>query len=292
MIVQNRDFFNEPMFKSFLYTLENTMDSVVITSTSPQEYFLYVNEAFKRKTGYTESDLLGKSPRILQGPQTSRIVLDELKEKLQKGENFIGQNTNYRKDGSKYIVKWYVSALKDIKEQTIAYISYQKEMTQSIWEHKQVQYLAAVTNQIDQMVIVTDLVGKIVYMNDSYVRGTGYKREYLLKKNIKFIRSGKHTKSFYKNIWLLLLNNESFHGTMINKRQNGELFFEKKTISPIKNDEGNIEFFVSIGQDITEIIEQSEEYRNKAYHDTLTGLGNRLKFDEIIDRKYIEFLKN
>lgn len=291
MIVEYRAFFDEPMFKSFLDTFENSIDSVVITSTSPQEYFLYVNKAFKRKTGYVESDLVGKSPRILQGPQTNRVIIDDLKEKLKKGEDFIGQNTNYRKDGTTYIVKWYISALKNEKAETIAYLSCQKEVTQSVWEHKQAQFLASVTNQIDQMVVVTDLVGIVVYANDAFVRQTGYSREYILHRSINFIRSGKHTRSFYHDLWNTLLTNQSFHGTMINKRQDGELYFEQKTITPIKNDEGDIEFFVSIGQDITPLVKQSDEYRDKAYHDALTGLYNRLKFDEVLDRKYREFIK-
>jgi diguanylate cyclase (GGDEF)-like protein/PAS domain S-box-containing protein len=292
MIVEHRDFFDDPMFQAFLETFENSIDSVVITSTSPEEYFLYVNEAFKRKTGYTENDLIGKSPRILQGPQTNRVIIDDLKSKLQKGQNFIGQNTNYRKDGTTYIVKWYISALKNDKGKTIAYVSYQKEITQAVWDHKQAQFLASVVNQVDQMVVVTDLRGDIVYVNDSFLKQTGYDKEFVMHRSINFIRSGKHTQSFYADIWQTILQDKSYHGTLINKRKNGELYFEQKTITPIKNEDGDVEFFVSIGQDITELVQESNEYKNKAYHDTLTGLYNRLKFDEIVERKYRTFLGN
>ncbi|MFT5661606.1 MAG: diguanylate cyclase (GGDEF)-like protein/PAS domain S-box-containing protein [Sulfurimonas sp.] len=205
MIVAHRDFFDEPMFKTFLDTFENSIDSVVITSTSPEEYFLYVNKVFKQKTGYEEDDLVGKSPRILQGPLTNRRVIDELKQNLQDDKYFLGQNTNYRKNGSSYIVKWSISALKNTQNETIAYISFQKEVTQSVWDHKQAHYLASVVNQ---------------------------------------------------------------------------------------NKDGDIDFYVSVGQDITSLINKSDEYKSKAYHDSLTGLYNRQKFDEIIERKYSDFLKN
>lgn len=98
MIVQPCDFFQEYWVKQFLASFEHTIDSVVITTTSPEEHFLYVNEAFKKKTGYTEEELLGKSPRILQGPKTERKILDNLKKKLQNGEDFFGTAINYRKD--------------------------------------------------------------------------------------------------------------------------------------------------------------------------------------------------
>lgn len=290
MIVEYREFFSTPMFQAFLETFEHSIDSVVITSTSPEEYFLYVNEAFKHKTGYVENDLIGKSPRILQGPQTNRDIIDDLKAKLQNGENFVGQNTNYRKDGTSYIVKWNISALKNEKAETIAYISYQKEVTQSVWDHQQVQFLASVVNQVDQMVVVTDLRGVIVYVNDSFLKQTGYSKECVMYRSINIIRSGKQPRSFYTDLWKTLLNNRSYHGTLINKRKNGALYFEQTTITPIKNEEGNIEFYVSIGQDITDLVKESNEYKNKAYHDTLTGLYNRLKFDEIIERKFNVFL--
>lgn len=77
MIVEHRDFFDEQFVKAFLDTFEGSLDSVVITTHSEQEHFLYVNEAFKKKTGYSESDLLGKSPRILQGPKTNPFVIQE-----------------------------------------------------------------------------------------------------------------------------------------------------------------------------------------------------------------------
>jgi diguanylate cyclase (GGDEF)-like protein/PAS domain S-box-containing protein len=290
MIVEHRDFFDDPVFQSFLESFESSIDSVVITSTSPEEYFLYVNEAFKRKTGYTESDLIGKSPRILQGIQTNREVLDNLKSNLKKGQNFIGQNTNYRKDGTAYIVRWYISALKNEKGETIAYISYQKEINQSIWDHNQAQFLASVVNQVDEMVVVTDLKSKIVYVNDSFLKQTGYSKEFVIHRNINFIRSGKHPKSFYADLWQTLLQDKSYQGVLINKRKNGELYFERKTITPIKNEDGNVEFFVSVGQNITQLVQESNEYKDKAHHDTLTGLYNRLKFDEIIERKYRAFL--
>jgi len=292
MIVEHRDFFNDGMFKTLLESFEYSLDSIVITSLSPQEHFLYVNQAFKLKTGYTESELVGKSPRILQGPKTNRKILDELKSKLKSNEHFRGQNVNYKKDGSEYIVKWQVSALKNDNKETIAYISFQKELTQSIWEHKKIHFLAAAINQVDQMVVVTDLKGIIVYVNDAFSRGTGFSKEFALNRSIDFLSSKKHSKSFYSDLWQTLLENRSYHGTFINKRKNGEIYFEQKTITPIVNEDGEVEFFVSIAQDITSIINQSDEYKNKAYTDVLTGLYNRLKYDEVMQRKYKEFLNN
>ncbi len=292
LIVEHKEFLDEHWVKTFLDTFENSIDSVVITTTSPDEHFLYVNEAFKKKTGYSETELIGKSPRILQGPKTNRKVLDKLKENLQNGENFVGQNTNYRKDGTKYIVRWYVSALKNPQGLTIAYISYQKEITQSVWEHHQVELLSSVVAQVDQMVVITDLRGDIVYVNHSFLMQSGYAEDEILHRNVRLLKSGKLSKSFYKDLWHTVLKGDSFHGNFVNKRKDGTIFIEQKTITPIKNEEGDIHFFVSVGQDITKIIDDSNKYKDKAYKDALTGLYNRLKFDEILERKFERFKTN
>jgi len=162
LIVQSCEFFQEYWVEQFLESFEHTIDSVVITTTSPQEHFLYVNEAFKKKTGYTEEELVGKSPRILQGPKTDRKIINSLKQKLKNGEDFFGTAINYRKDGSEYIVRWHITALKNKSNETIAYISYQKEITQEHFNDSELKLLSSAIDRTDQLVSITDLNGKIV----------------------------------------------------------------------------------------------------------------------------------
>jgi PAS domain S-box-containing protein len=133
MIVEQCSFLNKHWFKAFLSTFENSIDSIVVTSLSPKEHFLYVSKSFKVKTGYTESDLVGKSPRILQGPETDRVVIKQLRGNLNNGEEFTGQTTNYRRDGSAYIVHWFITAIRNEVGDPVAYISYQKEITNTVW---------------------------------------------------------------------------------------------------------------------------------------------------------------
>ena len=88
--------------------------SVVITTDDldpPGPTFVHVNDAFTRMTGYTREEVLGASPRILQGPDTDRKVLDRLKSNLRAGDSFEGHTWNYRKDGTPYLVEWTITRL-------------------------------------------------------------------------------------------------------------------------------------------------------------------------------------
>ncbi len=126
-----------------IFTLTNTnklLDSiynyVVITDGKLEgpdhPKILYVNRAFEEFTGYSASEVLGKTPRVLQGERTERKVLDRLKETLQKGEFFEGNTINYKKDGTPYHVEWNITPIKNNQGEIINYFCVQKDITESI----------------------------------------------------------------------------------------------------------------------------------------------------------------
>ncbi len=81
-------------------SIENDYDSILITDINlekPGPKIVYVNDGFTEITGYSREEVIGKTPRILQGPKTDREVLDRLKERLKHGKPFFGQAVNYKK---------------------------------------------------------------------------------------------------------------------------------------------------------------------------------------------------
>jgi len=106
--------------------------SVVITTDEmdlPGPTFVHVNDAFTRMTGYSREELLGATPRILQGPKTDRKVLDRLKANLRAGDSFEGHTWNYRKDGTPYLVEWSITRLRHDGEGLDYYFSVQRDIT-------------------------------------------------------------------------------------------------------------------------------------------------------------------
>lgn len=101
---------------------------IIITDAhlqQPGPRILFVNRAFCASTGYSEKELLGQSPRILQGPRTDPTVLRRLAECLKNGEPFLGQTINYRKDGSPYLARWNISPICDENGKITHYVSFQ-----------------------------------------------------------------------------------------------------------------------------------------------------------------------
>lgn len=100
-------------------------------------------------------------------------------------------------------------------------------------------------------VIITDRDGVIHFVNPAFELLTGYSSIEAVGQNPRIIKSGKHEQQFYQSMWKSLAEGHEFKAEFINKKKNGELFYELKTISPICNEDGTLEYIVSIGRDIT-----------------------------------------
>ena len=110
--------------------LENSYDSIIITDCTEDTSIIYANKAFSRLTGYESSEVIGKTPKILQGSATDRHVIADLTVSLKNNSSFEGQAINYRKDGTPFIMNWRVIPLM-IDNQTKAWIAIQREIGSS-----------------------------------------------------------------------------------------------------------------------------------------------------------------
>jgi PAS domain S-box-containing protein len=105
---------------------ENSFDSILITDATVKGKITYANKAFKKLTGYDQSDILGKTPRILQGKGTDKKVIDRLAKALNSGGKFEGKAINYKKDGTPFIMYWRVLPIK-VGKKIEAWLAIQRE---------------------------------------------------------------------------------------------------------------------------------------------------------------------
>lgn len=133
--------------------IEQSDYAMVITTSdldAPGPVFVHVNAAFTRMTGYTREEVLGATPRILQGSNTDRSVLDRLKANLRAGDSFEGCTWNYRKDGTPYLVEWTISRLRSEREGIDYFFSVQRDLSERYQTQgnpgRQARRLAAVLN--------------------------------------------------------------------------------------------------------------------------------------------------
>ncbi len=113
--------------------VEQSNESILITEAQldlPGPKIIFVNPAFTRMTGYSAADVIGKTPRILQGPKTDPSVLRRLRENLTNGEVFAGETINYRKDGTEYNAEWQIAPIRNAKDSIDHFVAIQRDVTQ------------------------------------------------------------------------------------------------------------------------------------------------------------------
>lgn len=122
--------------------VEATGEAILVTSVElaePGPIIEYANPAFTRMTGYAAHEVIGRSPRFLQGPLTDRHVLDAMRTALRAGERFQREALNYRKDGTIYAVEWLITPVVDGEGRILHWVSAQREVTErkAALEHQQ-----------------------------------------------------------------------------------------------------------------------------------------------------------
>jgi PAS domain S-box-containing protein len=112
--------------------------------------------------------------------------------------------------------------------------------------------LFSAVEQTADIVIITNKDGAIEYVNPAFEKVTGYTGAEAAGQTPRILKSGKHDKKFYENLWKIVLSGQVFREILINKKKNGQLYYAEKTITPIRDKEGNITYFVSTDKDVTE----------------------------------------
>ncbi|HEY9805894.1 MAG TPA: ATP-binding protein, partial [Candidatus Obscuribacterales bacterium] len=115
-----------------LSAVQQSRDSIIITTAQidlPGPEIVYVNPAFTEMTGYASEEVLGKTPRLLQGPHTDRELLKDLRQHLIDGVPFHGEAINYRKDGAEYYVEWNITPIQDTQQAITHFVAIQRDIT-------------------------------------------------------------------------------------------------------------------------------------------------------------------
>ncbi len=118
-------------------------ESIIITTAEldlPGPQILFVNPAFVKITGYTAEEVIGRTPRILQGPLSDRAALDRLRAELSAGQESYGETINYRKDRTPFPVAWHITPVRDEQGRVGHFVGIQRDLTE---EKRAEQQLAA-----------------------------------------------------------------------------------------------------------------------------------------------------
>lgn len=133
--------------------------------------------------------------------------------------------------------------------------------------------------------VITDRDGYIEYVNPKFSEVTGYAVAEVIGQNPRLLQSGLTPDSVYEELWETITTGQVWKGELLNRKKNGESYWENISISPIRDASGNISHFVALKEDVTESKARAEQIFHQANYDDLTGLPNRKQFRERLQRQ-------
>ncbi|MCV6607551.1 MAG: PAS domain S-box protein [Campylobacterales bacterium] len=148
------------------------------------------------------------------------------------------------------------------EEDIDGYMIVARDITKESKNQEEIFKLSQIVNQSADTVTLTDYHGDILYANPMFFKTTGYSYDEVIGQNHRLVKSGKHDDRFYKKLWETIFSGKLFKGVITNKKKNGELYHELKTITPLIDDEGKILNYIATGKDISAQVQAENQLKS------------------------------
>ena len=253
--------------RKYRLVAENTGDVIWSFDPNAQRYE-YMSPAIIRLRGYTPDEVNelpiekqltpesykkfldtvpGRITGINDGTITERSFLDELDQVRKSGEIIHTEIvTNYMIDDAGKVSR-IVGATRDVTERKRA--------------QKQIQLLSKAISESPVSVVITDQSGIVQYVNPKYTQFTGFAAEEVIGKPARYLESTEHPKEFFDELWQAIQSGNEWKGEIINRKKNGEKYWENVTVSPITDAAGVITHFVAVKEDISAMKNMIDDLR-------------------------------
>ncbi len=256
--------------------VEQSANAIVVTNLNG--IIEYVNPGFSRITGYTPQEAIGQHTRMLKSGYHSQEFYAKLWGSLSRGEVWQGEMVNRKKNGEHYWEFATMSPVKDEQGHITHYLAIKEDITRQMEAEQTIRKLSRAVEQSGSSIVITDLEGTIEYVNPAFTRVTGYTPEEAIGQNPRVLKSDKQPPELYTELWQTITRGDVWQGELINKKKNGEHYWELATISPVKNEDGVTTHYLAIKDDITlrkqveAALEQREEDLRTLMEQTPVGI--------------------
>ncbi|QPK61534.1 EAL domain-containing protein [Methylomonas sp. LL1] len=246
--------------------------------------YLAVNRAFAEKLKTSISDIIGKTDYDLFPADLAASYCDN-DLAVVASRRQINVEEQLDESGRRIWVETYKAPLVDDGGQVLGTVGFARDITQRKETEEALKLAALVFENSSEAMVVTDADNKILNVNAAFIEMTGYSREDVLGKDPKILGSGEHDHAFYQAMWQSVNQTGRWHGEIINRRKNGELYVEELVINTIYDQEDRPQRRVALFFDITQRKQSEEQIWQQANFDPLTGLPNRRMLRERLQQE-------
>ncbi|GAK61392.1 multi-sensor hybrid histidine kinase [Candidatus Vecturithrix granuli] len=212
------------------------------------------NPAAERMFGYERAEAIGRLINLLM-PEPHRSRHQSYIERyLHMGESHVFNQEReaiaQRKNGSIFPIALMISEF--WIGPTRMFTGIIRDISERKQAEEQLQKLSRAVEQSESTIVITDLAGNIEFVNPAFSKKTGYSQEEAIGANPRILKSGVHPPEFYQNLWETISHGEVWQGEFINRKKNGDLYWESAIISPVKDRHNKITHYLAIKDDVTQ----------------------------------------
>ena len=213
--------------------------------------YLLINQATAQLFGVTRAEVVGRGAEAVFPPDVARFVQESDARVLREGAPMTFEETLPTRNGAR---RFLVSKAprRDAQGAIIGLVGVARDITDLKQADETIRRLSTAVGQSPTAVIITDPVGRIVYVNRKFTEITGFSSNEVVGKNPRLLKSGTTSVDQYRQLWSTIQSGATWRGEYQNRRKNGELYWASATIAPVKDESGSITNFVAIQEDVTE----------------------------------------
>ena len=236
---------------------ENTPDAIYLLDASG--CFLDANRAAEHLLGQSREQWIGRSALdsgLLGSADAARARADI--EQTLAGDAPAMQTYELRRpDGQRIHVE--TSTFPVHLQGNKCMLAVARNVSERVDYERRLALIASALNAASDGILITDTQGMIIWCNRAICEMTGYGREELMGAHTRILKSGRQEGALYAQLWQTVLAGSVWRGELINRRKDGSEYYEEMSITPFQDDQGVVQHFVSVKQDVTEKVRSREK---------------------------------
>ncbi len=268
--------------------LDQIHDSVIAMDLNG--YITGWNKGAEQQFGYTADEAIGKNILFLYADEDEEDALFHEDFLDRGGREMVVKRR--KKSGEVFWASLTLSLSCDARGNPTAILGYLVDITGRLKAEEELRLQAAIFEHSDEGIIVTDVSRRILSVNRSFTKITGYEAHEAIGQLPSILKSGLHDRAFFDEMNASIADNGLWIGELWNRRKNGENFPVWMSISGVHNKDRVITHYFAVFTDLTERKDAERQIYRLAYHDALTGLPNRARLYTLLRQALLEAQRN
>ena len=229
---------------------ENSQD--VLTILDRDGVLRYTSPSLKRVLGYEPQELAGRNAFELIHPDDVPAAKQAFASALQNPELTITHEFRFRRRDGTWC--WVEAVGRDRHDDPAiaGLVLNARDVSERKRTEAQMRLQSTALESTANTIVITDRAGAVLWVNPAFTALTGYSAEEVVGQNPRLLKSGKQDQAFYKELWETILAGRVWRSELVNRRKDGSLYTEYNTITPLRDEGGEISHFIAVKQDITE----------------------------------------